>query len=252
MPLETARPRTPLAAELALPPPFSAVRLREVGDAFAHAISIAAEKGAGTLVYVGRFDLAEFAVVLEPEEPLQKARRVFYAGMAALADALAAHAQPGTSITIEWPDSLLVNQGLVGGGRLAWPHEVDEDQTPPWLVFGGMIRTVSMSGLEPGLNPLVTALEEEGFTEVMSSHLVESFARNFMSVVDSWQESGFGAVARSYLERMAREQGVRRDIDENGDLLIRRMGKAEVAKQKFLPRLDQPAWFDAAARGPRT
>ena len=68
MPLETpARPRSPMAPELALPPPFSAVRLREVGDAFAHAVSIAAEQGAGTLVYVGRFDLAEFAVVLEPD-----------------------------------------------------------------------------------------------------------------------------------------------------------------------------------------
>jgi hypothetical protein len=95
MPLETARSRTLQAPELVLPPPFSAVRLREVGDAFAHAISLAAERGAGTLVYVGRFDLAEFAVVLEPDEPLLKARRAFYAGMAALADALAVHAQPG-------------------------------------------------------------------------------------------------------------------------------------------------------------
>jgi biotin-(acetyl-CoA carboxylase) ligase len=249
MPPETAH--SALASELVLPPPFSAVRLREVGDAFAHAISIAAERGAGTLVYVGRFDLAEFAVVLEPDEPLMKARRAFYAGMVALADALAAHAQPDTSVTIEWPDSLLVNEGLVGGGRLAWPHDVAEDQTPPWLVFGGMIRTVSMTGLEPGLNPLVTALEEEGFTEVMSAQLVESFARNFMRIVDSWQETGFSAVAKSYLGRLPREQNVRRDIDENGDLLIRRMGKVDVMKQKFLPRLGQPAWFDAKARGPR-
>ena len=127
------------------------VRLREVGDAFAHAISIAPEQGAGTLVYVGRFDLAEFAVVLEPDESLVKARRTFYAGMTALADALAAHAQPETSIIIDWPDSLLVNHGLVGGGRLAWPQNIDEDETPPWLVFGGMIRTVSMTGVEPGL-----------------------------------------------------------------------------------------------------
>jgi hypothetical protein len=103
MPLETARSRTLQAPELVLPPPFSAVRLREVGDAFAHAISLAAERGAGTLVYVGRFDLAEFAVVLEPDEPLLKARRAFYAGMAALADALAVHAQPETSIVIDWP-----------------------------------------------------------------------------------------------------------------------------------------------------
>jgi biotin-(acetyl-CoA carboxylase) ligase len=251
MPLETARPQTRLAPELALPPPFTAVRLREVGDAFAHAVTIAPEKGAGTLVYVGRFDLAEFAVVLEPDEPLLKARRTLYAGMAALADALAAHAQPDTSITIDWPDSLLVNQGLVGGGRLAWPRDVAEDLTPEWLVFGGMIRTVSMSGIEPGLTPLVTALEEEGFTDVMSTHLVESFARNFMRIVDTWQESGFAAVAKSYIARMPHEQGVRRDIDENGDLMLRRMGKVDVTRQKLLPRLAQPGWFDPATRGPR-
>lgn len=253
MPLETpARTPSPLAPELALPPPFSAVRLREVGDAFAHAISVAAEQGAGTLVYVGRFDLAEFAVVLEPEEPLLKARRAFYAGMAALADALAAHAQPETSIVVDWPDSLLVNHGLVGGGRLAWPQHIGETETPPWLVFGGMIRTVSMTGVEPGLNPLVTALEEEGFTDVMSSHVVESFARHLMLALDSWQESGFGAVVKSYLERLPREHGVRRDIDENGDLLVRRMGKAELTRQKLLPRLMQPGWFDPAVKGPRT
>jgi len=250
MPLETPA-RLRAATELDLPPPFSAVRLREVGDAFAHAISIAREKGAGTLVYVGRFDLAEFALVLEPEEPLRSARRAFYAGMAALAEALAAHAQPDTSITIEWPDSLLVNQGLVGGGRLAWPRDIAEDQTPDWLVFGGMIRTVSMSGVEPGLNPLVTALEEEGFSDVMSTHLIESFARNFMRVVDSWQENGFAAVAKSYIERMPREQGIRREIDEDGDLTLRRMGKVDVAREKFLPRLRQPAWFDPGTKGPR-
>jgi biotin-(acetyl-CoA carboxylase) ligase len=252
MPLETARFQTRLAPELTLPPPFTAICLREVGDAFAHATSVAAEKGAGTLVYVGRFDLAEFAVVLEPDEQLVTARRTFYAGMAALADALAVHAQPETSIVIDWPDSFLVNQGLVGGGRLAWPAGVGENETPPWLVFGAMIRTVSMTGKEPGLNPLVTALEEEGFTDVMSSHVVESFARHFMVAIDSWEESGFGTVAKSYLERLSREQGFSRDIAENGDLLVRRIGKSDVAREKFLPRLGQPAWLDPTTGGPRT
>ena len=48
MPLEP-RDRL-LAPELALPPPFTLVRLRELGDAFAYAKSIAAEQGAGTLL----------------------------------------------------------------------------------------------------------------------------------------------------------------------------------------------------------
>jgi biotin-(acetyl-CoA carboxylase) ligase len=222
-----------------------------VGDAFAHAISVAGEQGAGTLVYVGRFDLAEFAVVLEPEEPLAHARRALYAGMVGLVEALAAHAQPETAIAIDWPDAILVNGGLVGGGRLAWPQGIAEGETPPWLVFGAMIRIVSMAGVEPGLNPLVTALEEEGFTDVLSAQVVESFARNFMLVLDAWQESGFAVVAKSYLARLPAQQGLRRNIDDNGDLLVRRMGKVEIERCALLPQLAQPAWFDSASNGPR-
>lgn len=245
------RTRTPVSQELDLPPPFTAVRLREVGDAFAHAISIAAEQGAGTLVYVGRFDLAEFAVVLEPDEPLAQARRAFYAGMVALSDALVAHAEPETAVNISWPDAISINGGLVGGGRLAWPKGVSETETPPWLVFGGMIRTVSMTGIEPGLNPLTTALEEEGFTDVMSNEVVESFARNFMFTFDAWQESGFGAVAKNYLARLPIEKGIRRDIDDNGDLLVRQMGKLDIERKKLLPQLAAPTWLDPVSKGPR-
>ena len=160
-----SRSRTPFAPELDLPPPFTLVTLREVGDAFAHAVEIAPEQGAGTLVYVGRFDLAEFAIVLEPDEPLRTARRALYMGMVALADALRAYAPPEKPITIDWPDAIRVDGGLVGGGRLAWPQGASEDEPPDWLVFGAMIRTVSMTEGEPGLNPLVAALEEEGFTD---------------------------------------------------------------------------------------
>jgi hypothetical protein len=248
MPLDT---RAALAPELRLPPPYNAVRLREFGDAFAHAVALAPERGAGTLVHVGRFDFAEFALVLEPEEPLRTARRAFYAGMAALTDALAATAQPETTIAIAWPDAIHVNLGLVGGGRLAWPRDAREDQVPPWLVFGAMIRTVSMGGGEPGANPNITALDEEGFAGTLSSHVVESFARNFMVAIDTWHADGFGAMAKTYLERLAREKDVRRDIDDNGDLLIRRMASDKVERRALLPLLAQPSWFDPASKGPR-
>ena len=185
--------------ELTLPPPYSSVRLREFGDAFARAVALAPQRGAGTLVYVGRFDVAEFALVLEPTDPLSQARRVFYAGMTALADALAGIAPSETAIHIEWPDALYVNWGLVGGGRLAWPRKVGEDKIPPWLVFGAMIRTASATGVDPGVTPDITALDQEGFAEISSSHVVESFARNFMQKLDAWQESGFGAVTNPIL-----------------------------------------------------
>jgi biotin-(acetyl-CoA carboxylase) ligase len=252
LPLETrSRSRAPFAPELTLPPPFTLVTLREVGDAFAHAVEIAPEQGAGTLTYVGRFDLAEFAVVLEPDEPLRTARRALYMGMAALVDALLAHAPPEKPVEIDWPDAIRVDGGLIGGGRLGWPQDAREDQPPDWLVFGGMIRLVSMTG-EPGLHPMAAALEEEGFTDVAAAELVGSFARHLMVHTDAWQEHGFGAVAKEYLQRLPRDRGLRRDIDENGDLLMRRMGKVEVERKKLLPLLAAPSWLDPKSRGPRS
>jgi biotin-(acetyl-CoA carboxylase) ligase len=238
-----------IEAELRLPPSFTPVRLRERGDAFAHAVSIAAEQGAGTLVHVGRFDLAEFALVLEPEEPLGSARLAFYAGMMALTEALIAYAQPETLVEICWPDAITVNFGLVGGGRLAWPQGVAETEVPPWLVFGGMIRTNLMDLNEPGLNPSVTSLDQEGFEDVQTGEVIASFARNFMVALDGWKEKGFVAVARSYLELTPREEGLSRSIAENGDLLERRGGNLE--RRAFLPALEKAQWYDPQTKAPR-
>jgi biotin-(acetyl-CoA carboxylase) ligase len=251
MPQSRTRQKTLLSSEIVLPPPFSLVTLREVGDAFAHAKSIASESGAGTLVYVGRFDLCEFAVVLEPDEPLCQARRSFYAGMRALADAIVALGAPNVQVEIAWPDAILINGGLVGGGRLGWPDGAREDDVPEWIVFGAMIRTISMSNEEAGLSPMVTALEEEGFTDATASDLVASFARHLMVATDAWQEYGFASVAREFLTHLPAEKGIRRDIDDNGDLLVRRMGKMEAERRKLAPLLAAPSWYDPQTRGPK-
>ena len=239
------------APALDLPPPFRLVTLREVGDAFRHAQAIAAEQGAGTLVFVGRFDLVEFALVLEPDEPLRSARRAHYAGMVALADALAVRAPPEKPIAFTWPDAVLVDGGLVGGGRLAWPAAAAEDEPPPWLVFGASIRTVAMGEGSPGLLPLGAALEDEGFDDLGSGRLVESFARHFMVAVDVWQEQGFDAIAREYVTKLPREAGVRRAIEENGDLLVRRTGRHETQRHPLAAALALPSWLDPATGGPR-
>ncbi len=242
------RPAT--RAPLDLPSVYRLVTLREVGDAFAHAQAIAAQEGAGTLVHVGRFDLAEFVVVLEPDEPLRIARRAFYAGCAALADALAVLAPPEKPVTFVWPDAIEVDRGLVGGVRLAWPKDADEEAPADWLVFGAMIRTVALGEEEAGLHPLAAALADEGF-DASSERLVESFARHLMANLDAWNEGGFGAIAKSYLPRLAAETGVRRDIDDNGDLLVRRIGSRETERRALVPALATPSWLDPHTGGPR-
>ena len=252
MPLEQRRTRHRIAdasvRDLDLPPPFRAVRLREVGDAYRHACRHASDLGAGTFVFVGRYDLAEFAVVLEPEQLLKSARLAFYAGMVALADALAAQAPPEKPITIDWPDSLRVDRGLIGGGRLSWPDEAHENAVPDWLVFSASIRTAFI-GEEPGLHPLASALGEEGFGDVGSEKLGESFARHLMVAFDRWQQDGFGEVAKEYLAKLKPEKDATRGIDEAGDLLVRRGGKTERLVLK--DALRRPRWLDPKTGGPR-
>jgi hypothetical protein len=252
MPLDQrSRAHSLLQPALDLPPLFQLVTLREVGDAFAHAKAIAQDEGAGTLVYVGRFDLVEFAVVLEPDEPLWSARRAFYAGCVALVDALSFHAPPEKPMTFDWPDAIRIDGGLVGGGRLAWPDGAAEEARPDWLVFGAMIRTVAMGEEEPGLRPLAAALEDEGFDDAGSGRLVEGFARHLMVAIDTWQDKGFAEIAKAYVQHLPAASGVRRDIDENGDLLMRRAGTVAVERRQLVPALATPSWFDPATGGPR-
>ena len=234
------------ARELDLPSLFRPVVLREVGDAFAHATANAGTLGAGALVYVGRFNLAEFAVVLEPEQPLQSARLAFYVAMVALADALATLAPPEKPITIDWPDAIRIDGGLVGGGRLGWPSDAADDAVPDWLVFGAAIRIVSISEKGPGLYPLATALQDEGFGEIGAERFIETFARHLMAAIDRWQERGFSPLIREYAARL--DKGAEIEIDGKGDAHSRR-GAPE--RRSLASALTQPTWLDIETAEPR-
>ncbi len=242
--------RTP--ETLSLPPGFRVVPLRESGDAFAHACRTAAEEGAGTLVWVRRFDLAEFAVVLEPEEPLAEARKAFFLGMNAVADAISAHCPPEREVTFGWPDAIRFDAGLVGGGRLGWPKKCAEDAVPDWLVFSAVVRVSFAGATEQGAAPTAAALDEEGFEGIGPSVLVESFARFLMRQVDVWQSQGFRQVASDYLARLAKDRpGDRRALAPNGDLLTKAaIGDIE-RRGDFLAGLRAVSWLDRDTGAPR-
>jgi hypothetical protein len=235
-----------------LPPPFRLVALREAGDAFAHAQAIAPRDGGGTLVEVRRFDVAEFAVVLEPEEPLAPARRAFYAGSVALLDALATLAPPEKPVLQRWPDAIEVDRGLAGGMRLAWPEGCAETSVPDWLVFGATVRTVALGADSAGLQPLAVALLEEGFDEAGSGRLVASFARHLLHATDSWAHEGFGALARRFIERLAPEPGKSFALAPDGDLMVRDVATNHVARRELKLALGTVSWLDPVTMGPRT
>ena len=238
---------------LDLPPGYTPVLLRESGDAFAHGLTIAVQAGAGTLVSVGRYDLVELAVVLEPAEPLVSARRALFVGMNATADAIAAHCPPEREVNFAWPDSVIYDGGLLGGVRLGWPEDCAETDVPAWLVLGVMLRAVDLVSIEPGAMPGTVSLMGEGFEMVQTEAIAGSFARHLMIGFDQWNEAGFDPVASNYLARLPKNKaGERRGIDRNGDLLINApfdMGAAD--RTSLLEGLSRAAWYDPGLRGPK-
>lgn len=236
-------------SRLDLPPAYTLVRLRETGDAHAHACRIAADSGAGTFVQVGRFDLVEFAVVLEPEEPLTLARKALFAGMVALGDAIAAHCPPEKEVNYDWPDGLLYDGARIGGMRLAWPEGAPEDLVPDWLVLSGQIIAAHVGAFEPGQAAGSTTLEEEGLDDGRA--ILESFSRYLMLAFDLWSARGFDALGQRYLERLPQTKaGTARRIDETGDLVLQPF-RREPERVALLPALAAAAWYDPRRGGPK-
>ncbi len=230
--------------KLDLPPGYREIPLREYRDALSHAQNIAAEEGAGTLVWVRRFDTIEAAVVLEPEQPLAEARCALYAGMNAAADALGQYCPPEKPIEFAWPDTILLDGGIIGGCHLAWTPGTQDAEVPDWLVLGVQIRsTVQMSVLRTFDKG--TSLEAEGFEILDGKLILESFSRHLMAAFDSWHAKGFKTVAERYLGRLQAVKGARRGIDVNGDLLERRLATANQQQRSPLTAaLVVPQWLD--------
>lgn len=231
----------PDAPAFRLPPPFELVRLRETGDAFAHACAEASMLGAGTIVRTGRFDRIELALVLEPEEPLAQARRAFFLGMAAATQALAAHAPPQRPVTIGWPDSFFLEGAPCGGGRLGWPAGCGEDETPDWLVFGLELVAATLGDLDAV--PAAMSLAEAGVETVDPEGFAADFARALLAAFDSLAHDGFETAAQPFLEALdLGKAGARAHIDAQGDLLVVLHGAAAPERRPLLPALAAARW----------
>src|ERR1700704_461335 len=123
---------------------------------------------------VRRSALVNFAVFLNPGEPLASARRALFAGMNAAADAIAAHCPPEREVSFDWPDTIRFDGGLLGGARLGWPAECAEADVPAWLVFSVILRAADMAHIEEVQAASGVSLLSEGFEMVDTNAIVES------------------------------------------------------------------------------
>lgn len=217
------------------PPIYQPQRLTEL-DAH-HAAVAAAREGAeaATLFWVDRKDAIDLAVVLRPDAATKYPENVAYVGMAAVGDALGSLLPEQAPVAFEWPDRILVNDGCIGGTRLASAPTTSVGETPAWVVWSVLLAIEPDPLDEPGHHPDVTTLGDEfAYNELFSmTDLLEAIARFFLRWTTRWQEDGFAPVRAAWMERALghHEQEIARRvffrveaIDDDGTVTLRREG----------------------------
>jgi hypothetical protein len=233
------------AQVIALPPPYTLVRSDDA-DALEAAVRLAPEAGAGTLVLHEAPGRLAIAVVLEPEEPLATSQLAFLLGMAALADALAAHCPPERPLRIVWPDEIRYDGARLGGGRFAVAPGTGPQDVPDWLAFAAELIADRDHLPAPGEHPGSTSLKEEAFDP--AEDIVATFASYMMLYFDRWTHEGIDAVTNRYLMRIDPPllRGVRRI---EGDRLVEITPSGNRRHPPLIEALGTTGWRDAS--GPR-
>lgn len=237
----TAASEVPPLAGPEFPPVFTGHAVAADVDPFAVAVegAVSGSYGAGDVVWSEDHRRAAAAFILEPETPLVVAAQMVPVMMVALGDALGAIGPPNLALTFRWPGTILANGGIVGTVAFHSSGNTTSD-IPDYIVVGFELAldTSADSLGEPGLDPNVTALFEEGCGELDRTSIIEAVARHFLSWIDGWTHDGFHAAHQSWLSRandldqhidMSVDGGTRSGkmvgMDADGDLLVQAEGQ---------------------------
>ncbi|MGL4281116.1 MAG: biotin--[acetyl-CoA-carboxylase] ligase [Albidovulum sp.] len=142
-------------------------------------------------------------LVMRPEgAPGEAAQRSFIAALA-LADALGAVAGPGVTISLKWPNDVLLKGGKVAGILL---ESAGQGRAVSHLAIGigvNLAEAPPASVLEPGAHPPVSLTGETGI-----SIPPEDFLAPLANAFDRWERQfrsyGFAPIRTAWLARAAK------------------------------------------------
>lgn len=220
--------------DLSFPPLFRG-ELAPVGmDPLAQAVSTAALGcDAGLIVHNAGGPTLSAALVLAPEVALEDAMAMVFAASLGLSDALGALAPPEVGMHFDWPGGILVNGAHCGTVRAA-ASAGDRGAVPLWLVVGFDLAVTLPEATEPGADPTVTALHEEGCMDVDPFELLESWSRHTLVWINAWLDEGMRRLHAAWRGKAAtlgkevaveiggaRHEGLFVGLDERGGMLLR-------------------------------
>jgi len=182
------------------------VELQTVGSTNDHAKDLARQGAAeGTLVWAHEQTMGRgrqgnswvplpgnlyMSLILRPEiAPAQTGQLSFVAAVA-LAETLKEILPREVSVTLKWPNDLLLN-GKKSAGILL-ESDVSGGKPVDWVVIG---IGVNVTGAPEGANCLAQA----GASDVQAGQVLEKLAARLTSLYDLWQKRGFAPIREEWL-----------------------------------------------------
>ena len=240
---------------LDLPPGYTLVALRELGDAFAHGCEIAANQARERWSGCGATTWSNSPWCSNPTKPLASARRAFFAGMNARGATRYRRIarRSGRSVSTG-PTRSGSTAGLLGGARLGWPGDCAEDEVPAWLVFGVILRAADMAHIEEVQAASGVAMLSEGFEMIDTDAIIESFARHLMTGVRPMAGTRVRGDRPGLSGAACRRQG-RRAQRASTSMAICWCAPPPASgppeRTSLVDALARADWYDRQARGPK-
>lgn len=168
------------------------------------------------------------SLLLRPACPPAQACQLNFVAAVALAEAVSGLLPAGATVTLKWPNDVLVRGAKVSGILLEASAALD--RSIDWLVIGVGVNLVS----HPAETPYpATNLRREGAADVTAAAALRAFAECFLAWYETWYGQGFAPVRARWLAsarglgepievRLEREtlQGRFGDLDESGALML--------------------------------
>lgn len=177
---------------------------------------------AGTIVYNLAGANLEAAIILAPEVRCTQAMAMLPVCGIGFQNALGALAPPEVAVHLTWDGTILVN-GARCGALTARAAPCPIDQIPDWLIIGLTVPLWSASDA-PGDTPDMTALFDEGCTDISAADLTAAWARHTLVWINRWMEDGTRGVHSEFSGLWHKDDG---DLGLDPDLgLLRKSGDA--------------------------
>ena len=172
-------------------------------------------------------------LVLKPAEPPETVALRSFAAALALRDALVSLTALPDSLTLKWPNDVLMNGGKIAGILL---ESQGLGQADPVLCIGigvNLIAAPDASQVEPGAVPPVSLLAETGL-RVTPEALLDALAPAYARWEATFTTQGFAPLRTAWLDKAARRgeairartgtvtrDGIFDSIDASGNLILR-------------------------------